>query len=61
MVTSSLLASREVDNERGVILEEIAMHDDDPGDSVHDTFAELVWPAIRWAGRCSARSSRSRR
>jgi predicted Zn-dependent peptidase len=44
MVVSSVLASREVDNERGVILEEIAMHDDDPGDSVHDTFAELIWP-----------------
>jgi predicted Zn-dependent peptidase len=45
MVTSSLLASREVDNERGVILEEIAMHDDDPGDAVHDLFAGLVWAA----------------
>jgi predicted Zn-dependent peptidase len=45
MVTSSVLASNEVDNERGVILEEIAMHDDDPGDSVHDEFASLVWPA----------------
>jgi predicted Zn-dependent peptidase len=44
MVTSSVLASKEVDNERGVILEEIAMHDDDPGDSVHDTFADLIWP-----------------
>jgi predicted Zn-dependent peptidase len=44
MVVSSVLASREVDNERGVILEEIAMHDDDPGDSVHDAFAELIWP-----------------
>ena len=44
MVTSSVLASHDVDNERGVILEEIAMHDDDPGDSVHDTFAELIWP-----------------
>lgn len=44
MVMSSVLATREVDNERGVILEEIAMHDDDPGDSVHDTFAELIWP-----------------
>jgi predicted Zn-dependent peptidase len=46
MVTSSLLASREVDNERGVILEEIAMHDDDPGDAVHDLFAGLVWPTV---------------
>ena len=44
MVLSSVLASKEVDNERGVILEEIAMHDDDPGDSVHDAFADLVWP-----------------
>jgi predicted Zn-dependent peptidase len=44
MVTSSVLAAREVENERGVILEEIAMHDDDPGDAVHDTFAEAVWP-----------------
>jgi predicted Zn-dependent peptidase len=44
MVLSSVLASKEVDNERGVILEEIAMHDDDPGDQVHDTFADLIWP-----------------
>jgi predicted Zn-dependent peptidase len=45
MVTSSVLSAKEVDNERGVILEEIAMHEDDPGDSVHDAFASLVWPA----------------
>jgi len=44
MVTGSRLASQDVDNERGVILEEIAMHDDDPSDAVHDTFAEVVWP-----------------
>ena len=44
MVSGSLLATADVDNERGVILEEIAMHDDDPGDAVHDTFAEIVWP-----------------
>jgi predicted Zn-dependent peptidase len=45
MVTSSVLAGREVENERGVILEEIAMHDDDPGDAVHDIFADVVWPS----------------
>ncbi len=45
MVTSSVISSAEVENERGVILEEIAMHEDDPGDSVHDTFASLVWPS----------------
>src|SRR4051794_3650255 len=44
MVTSSLLAGEDVDNERGVILEEIAMHDDDPGDVVHDAFSQAVWP-----------------
>ena len=44
MVTSSVLASHDVDSERGVILEEIAMHDDDPSDAVHDTFAGAVWP-----------------
>jgi predicted Zn-dependent peptidase len=44
MVTGSLLTGRDVDSERGVILEEIAMHDDDPGDAVHDAFAEVVWP-----------------
>jgi predicted Zn-dependent peptidase len=45
MVTSSLLTARDVDSERGVILEEIAMHDDDPSDAVHDAFADVVWPA----------------
>jgi len=45
MVTSSLVAARDVDGERSVILEEIAMHDDDPGDAVHDIFAAAVWPA----------------
>jgi predicted Zn-dependent peptidase len=44
MVTSSLLTAQDVENERGVILEEIAMHDDDPTDAVHDAFAEVVWP-----------------
>jgi predicted Zn-dependent peptidase len=44
MVTSSLIAASDVDNERGVILDEIAMHDDDPGDAVFDAFAAAVWP-----------------
>ena len=39
MVTSSLIRQDDVDAERGVILEEIAMTDDDPGDVVHDLFA----------------------
>jgi predicted Zn-dependent peptidase len=43
MVTSALIAASDVDSERGVILEEIAMHDDDPSDSVHDVFAQQMW------------------
>lgn len=42
MVTSSLIAAGDVEAERGVILEEIAMHDDDPTDAVHDNFARTV-------------------
>jgi predicted Zn-dependent peptidase len=43
MVTSSLLADKDVEAERGVILEEIAMHDDDPADAVHDEFAAALF------------------
>src|ERR1700753_1305850 len=38
MVTSSLITAKDVDAERGVILEEIAMNDDDPSDTVHEAF-----------------------
>jgi predicted Zn-dependent peptidase len=38
IVTSALLRAEDVDSERGVILEEIAMRDDDPSDLVHDEF-----------------------
>ncbi|MFC4059351.1 M16 family metallopeptidase [Planomonospora corallina] len=42
VVTSSLITADDVEAERGVILEEIAMHDDDPSDVVHEQFsAEL--------------------
>jgi predicted Zn-dependent peptidase len=43
MVTSSLLRPADVEAERSVVLEEIAMHDDDPGDAVHDLFAEALY------------------
>jgi predicted Zn-dependent peptidase len=39
VVTDALILTADVDSERGVILEEIAMHDDDPSDIVHDEFA----------------------
>ncbi|MFC5998405.1 M16 family metallopeptidase [Quadrisphaera sp. GCM10027208] len=42
MVTSARIAPEDVDSERGVILEELAMNDDDPADVVHERFAEVV-------------------
>jgi predicted Zn-dependent peptidase len=43
MVTSSTLAADDVEAEREVILDEIAMHDDDPDDVVTNLFAEQAW------------------
>jgi predicted Zn-dependent peptidase len=42
-VADSLLEPADVEIERGVILEEIAMHEDEPGDEVHDIFTEAVF------------------
>ncbi|MDF9715960.1 insulinase family protein [Nocardioides sp. ChNu-153] len=43
MLTSSLIADADVEAEREVILDEIAMHDDDPDDVVHNLFAAQAW------------------
>ncbi|MFC0598624.1 M16 family metallopeptidase [Streptomyces palmae] len=43
MLTGSLIEPADVDAERGVILEEIAMTEDDPGDCVHDLFAHTMF------------------
>jgi predicted Zn-dependent peptidase len=40
MVANSVLDADEVETERGVILEEIAMYEDEPADLVDDVFAE---------------------
>ena len=61
MVTSALLRDDDVEAERGVILEEIAMHEDDPGDLVHDVFSAALWATPRSGGRSPARSTRSAR
>ena len=42
MVTSALLDVDELEVERGVILEELAMNDDDPSDVAHEQFAAAV-------------------
>ncbi len=43
VVTSSLITADDVESERGVILEEIAMHDDDPSDVVHEAFSDELY------------------
>lgn len=42
MVTSALIDPEELETERGVILEELAMNDDDPGDVAHEQFSAAV-------------------
>lgn len=43
MITSSVLAAADVDSEREVVIEEIAMHDDDPSGVAHELFATGVF------------------
>ena len=43
MMTDSLITADDVEAEREVILDEIAMHDDDPDDVVHNLFAAQAW------------------
>ncbi|ACQ80727.1 peptidase M16 domain protein [Beutenbergia cavernae DSM 12333] len=45
MVTSATLDAGEFETERGVILEELAMNDDDPSDVAHEQFAAAVFGA----------------
>ena len=43
MITNSLITGADVEAERDVILDEIAMHDDDPDDVVHNLFAHQAF------------------
>src|ERR1700744_4623488 len=43
MVTGSLIEPRDVDAERNVVLEEIAMNEDDPTDTVHEAFTAQLF------------------
>jgi predicted Zn-dependent peptidase len=43
VVTDALIRTEDVEQERGVILEEIAMHEDDPTDAVHEDFASVMF------------------
>jgi len=44
MVRHSLMKPVDVEKEREVILEEIRMYEDAPGQLVHDLFSQLLWP-----------------
>ncbi len=43
MIQHSVLDKSDFEAERLVILEEIHMHEDDPGDLIHDIFGETLW------------------
>jgi predicted Zn-dependent peptidase len=43
MITNSTLDAEELESERKVILEEIAMHEDAPDELVHDLFYRSMW------------------
>src|SRR5437763_15683444 len=43
MVTSSLITPKDVDAERNVVLEELAMNEDDPTDTVHEAFTAKLF------------------
>ena len=62
MVTSSLIDAEDVEAERDVILEEIAMHDDDPARRRARALRRgRAGRRTRWAGRSAAPPSRSTR
>ncbi len=44
MVLHSRFAPADIEKEREVILEEIRMYEDTPGQHVHDLFSALLWP-----------------
>ncbi|MGE5561350.1 MAG: M16 family metallopeptidase [Chloroflexota bacterium] len=44
MLTESTFTPDDVDRERGVVLDEIRLAEDDPGDVVHDLFCSTCWP-----------------
>jgi len=44
MVRHPTLRAQDVDKEREVILEEIRMYEDTPGQYVHDLLSQLLWP-----------------
>lgn len=44
LIERPTLADLDIEAERGVVLEEIAMHEDTPDDLVYDILSEAMWP-----------------
>jgi len=44
MLRYSLLDPKDIENEKGVVLEEIRMYEDAPDDLVHVVFGQTLWP-----------------
>lgn len=59
MITASTITAEDVEAERDVILDEIAMHDDDPEDVVHNLFASHAWGEDSPLGRPIAGTERT--
>jgi len=59
MVTGSLLEAHELEPERDVILDEIAMHEDDPDDVVHDLLSACAFGEDTPLGRSIAGNEES--
>jgi predicted Zn-dependent peptidase len=51
LVTRPLLRDEDIEQERSVILEEIAMYDDNPADLIHDRFASALFGREHSLGR----------
>jgi predicted Zn-dependent peptidase len=56
LVQHASLAPADVEAERSVVLEEIAMHEDTPDDIVFDVFHETLWPEHPLGRRVQGRS-----
>ncbi len=50
MITASRITASDLDAERAVIQDEIAMHADDPGEVVQEIVAERSWADRAWGG-----------
>jgi predicted Zn-dependent peptidase len=47
MVLNSLFPAKEIEKEKKIVLEEIKMYEDSPGDLIHDIFVQTIWKGHR--------------